>query len=86
MYYIMNPFLQKIQECFRFTIKCYGIETTIIFIEFYTPINALLYTLKYYSETFILKHLKGSNMFRSHSDHLKGAHIFLIKVTDFKIC
>jgi len=25
-------------------------------------------------------------MFRSHSDHLQGAHIFLIKVTDFKIC
>ena len=24
-------------------------------------------------------------MFRSHSDHLQGAHIFLIKVTDFKI-
>jgi len=23
-------------------------------------------------------------MFRSHSDHLQGAHIFLIKVTDFK--
>jgi len=22
-------------------------------------------------------------MFRSHSDHLQGAHIFLIKVTDF---
>jgi len=25
-------------------------------------------------------------MFRSHSDHLQGAHMFLIKVTDFKIC
>jgi len=25
-------------------------------------------------------------MFRSHSDHLQGARIFLIKVTDFKIC
>ena len=25
-------------------------------------------------------------MFRSHSDNLQGAHIFLIKVTDFKIC
>ena len=24
-------------------------------------------------------------MFRSHSDHLQGAHTFLIKVTDFKI-
>ena len=24
-------------------------------------------------------------MFRSHSDHLQGARIFLIKVTDFKI-
>jgi len=24
-------------------------------------------------------------MFGSHSDHLQGAHIFLIKVTDFKI-
>jgi len=28
----------------------------------------------------------GSNMFRSHSDHLQGAHIFLIEATDFKIC
>jgi len=25
-------------------------------------------------------------MFRSHSDHHQGAHIFIIKVTDFKIC
>jgi len=25
-------------------------------------------------------------MFRSHSDHLQEARIFLIKVTDFKIC
>jgi len=25
-------------------------------------------------------------MFRSHSDHLQGAHISLIEVTDFKIC
>jgi len=25
-------------------------------------------------------------MFRSYSDHLQGAHIFLVKVTDFKIC
>ena len=25
-------------------------------------------------------------MFRSHSDHLQGACVFLIKVTDFKIC
>jgi len=25
-------------------------------------------------------------MFRSHSDDLQGARIFLIKVTDFKIC
>ena len=25
-------------------------------------------------------------MFRSHSDHPQGARIFLIKVTDFKIC
>jgi len=25
-------------------------------------------------------------MFRSHSDHLQGARIFLIEVTDFKIC
>jgi len=25
-------------------------------------------------------------MLQSHSDHLQGAHIFLIKVTDFKIC
>jgi len=25
-------------------------------------------------------------MFRSHSDHPQGARMFLIKVTDFKIC
>jgi len=25
-------------------------------------------------------------MFRSNSDHLQGARVFLIKVTDFKIC
>jgi len=25
-------------------------------------------------------------MFRSHSENLQGAYIFLIKVTDFKIC
>ena len=25
-------------------------------------------------------------MFRSYSDHLQGAHKFLVKVTDFKIC
>jgi len=25
-------------------------------------------------------------MFRSHSDRLQGARIFLIEVTDFKIC
>jgi len=25
-------------------------------------------------------------MFRSHLDHLRGTRIFLIKVTDFKIC
>jgi len=25
-------------------------------------------------------------MFRSHSDHPQGARIYLIKVTDFKIC
>jgi len=25
-------------------------------------------------------------MFRSHSDHHQGARIFLIKVTDFKVC
>ena len=25
-------------------------------------------------------------MFRSCSDHLQGAHMFLVKVTDFKIC
>jgi hypothetical protein len=35
---------------------------------------------------FTLKHLKGSNVFRSYSDHLQGAHIFLIKVIVFKIC
>ena len=34
---------------------------------------------------FILTHLKRFNMFRSYSDHLQGAHMFLIKVTDFKI-
>jgi len=26
------------------------------------------------------------NMFRSYSVHLQGAHMFLDKVTDFKIC
>jgi len=25
-------------------------------------------------------------MIRSHSDHLQGARMFLVKVTDFKIC
>jgi len=25
-------------------------------------------------------------MFRFHSDHLQGARMFLVKVTDFKIC
>jgi len=25
-------------------------------------------------------------MFRSHSNHLQGARMFLVKVTDFKIC
>jgi len=25
-------------------------------------------------------------MFRSYSDHLQGSRMFLIKVTDFKIC
>ena len=35
---------------------------------------------------FILKHLKSSNMFLSQSDHPQGARIFLIEVTDFKIC
>jgi len=25
-------------------------------------------------------------MFRSYSDHLQGARMFLVKVTDFKIC
>jgi len=25
-------------------------------------------------------------MFRSYSDHLQGARIFPVKVTDFKIC
>jgi len=25
-------------------------------------------------------------MFRSYSGHLQGAHTFLVKVTDFKIC
>jgi len=32
-----------------------------------------------------LQHLKRSKMFRSYSDHLQGTHMFLIKVTDFKI-
>jgi len=36
---------------------------------------------------FTLKHLKKrSIMFRSYSDHLQGAHMFHVKVTDFKIC
>jgi len=35
---------------------------------------------------FTLKHLKRSNMFRSYSDLLQGAHMFFVKVTDFKIC
>jgi len=35
---------------------------------------------------FTLKHLKRSNMLRSHSDHPQGARTFIIKVTDFKIC
>jgi len=25
-------------------------------------------------------------MFRSYSDHHQGAHMFLVKVTDFRIC
>jgi len=25
-------------------------------------------------------------MFRSYSDHLQGAHMFFVKVIDFKIC
>jgi len=25
-------------------------------------------------------------MFRAYSDHLQGAHMFLVKFTDFKIC
>jgi len=25
-------------------------------------------------------------MFRSYSDHLQGANMFLVKVADFKIC
>jgi len=25
-------------------------------------------------------------MFRAFSDHLQGVHMFLVKVTDFKIC
>jgi len=25
-------------------------------------------------------------MFQSYSDHPQGAHMFLVKVTDFKIC
>jgi len=25
-------------------------------------------------------------MFRSYSDHFQGAHMFLVKVTDFQIC
>ena len=33
---------------------------------------------------FILKQL--IIMFRSHSDHLQEAHVFIIKVTGFKIC
>ena len=30
--------------------------------------------------------LKHSNLFRSYSDHLQGARMFLVKVTEFKIC
>jgi len=25
-------------------------------------------------------------MFQSYSDHLQGVHMFLVEVTDFKIC
>jgi len=25
-------------------------------------------------------------MFQSYSDHLQGAHMFLVKVNDFKMC
>ena len=50
--------------------------------EFYTPTNALLYTLKYQSKMFILKHLK--TLQHHHSYHLQGARMFLVKVTDLK--
>jgi len=33
----------------------------------------------------ILKHLKRSNVFRSYSDNLQGARMFLVKVTAFKV-
>jgi len=36
---------------------------------------------------FILKHLKNPpTCFDHHSDHLQRARMFLVKVTDFKIC
>jgi len=35
------------------------------------------------SKMLILKHKKRSNMFRFYSDHLQGARMFLVKVTDF---
>ena len=33
---------------------------------------------------FTLKHSKTLQLFRSYSDHLQGAHMFLVKVTGFK--
>jgi len=36
---------------------------------------------------FILKHFKNApTCFDHHLDHLQGARMFLVKVTDFKIC
>jgi len=51
--------------------------------EFYAPTDALLYTIKYQSKMFILKTLKNApTCFYHHSDHLQGARMFLVKVTD----
>jgi len=35
---------------------------------------------------FTLKYLKTLQRVSSYSNHLQGAHVFLVKVTDFKIC
>jgi len=35
---------------------------------------------------FTLKHLKTLTHVSIYSDHLQGSYMFLVKVTDFKIC